>query len=169
MNWLNHDCHLLLRTTSRPINPYKLSQSTSPRQVPWINYARTELPSLSLALNTSWALARASKASTWHVDMGAMTGILRFNMQTTWICPKTHSKLSHITISSKTTCQDQKAGIILNFPLPIILISRNDMSRSWIMDPKHILNHPTLPFLLPHFSPSNTSSASMSRWQGPIV
>lgn len=50
-----------------------------------------------------------------------MTGISGLTCKPLGFAPKLYSKLSHITISPKTTCQDQKAGIILNSSLPIIL------------------------------------------------
>ena len=128
IDW-NHNCRLLLRTTSRPIT-WKLSQSTSPRQVPWITMENNEQNSQVYPL-----LWIHPWAPSWYPSIymtcpyGCHDRHLRFNMQTTWICPKLYSKLFHITVSPKTTCQDQKAGIILNSSLPIILYT--EMSRSW--------------------------------------
>lgn len=68
------------------------------------------------------------QVSTWHVHMGAMIGISGLTCKPLGFAQNFYSKLLHITVSPKTTCQDQKAGIVLN-SLPIILYT--EMSRSW--------------------------------------
>ena len=99
----NHDCHLLLRTTSRPIT-YKLSQSTSPRQVSWITMENNITPKFIPCFEYIPELLAHIQVSTWHVDMGAMIGISGLTCKPLGFAPKLYSKLSHITISPKTTC-----------------------------------------------------------------
>ena len=86
---------------------------------------------------------------------------LRFNMQTTWICPKPYSNLYY--------CQHQKLCVKTRSQGTFSTQKWHEqilmMDSSWYSE-----IYPTFQFLLPHLSPQQHFICfSMSRWQGPIV
>lgn len=56
---------------------------------------------------------------------------LRFNMQTTWICPKLYSNLLYIIVSTKNCVSRPEGRDHSKFFLTHHSLHRNDMSRYW--------------------------------------